>query len=83
LTFNFLSTHRHGQQELYFLTQHIDQFVNQILGIADTLLEIVNVKSLHLPFPLSIPMSDIDELKRAFGVKTQYYLTKPAKVTGI
>jgi hypothetical protein len=70
---NFLSTHRHGQQELYFLTQHIDQFANQILGIADTLLEIVNVKSLHLPFPLSIPMSDIDELKRAFGIKTQYY----------
>jgi hypothetical protein len=70
---NFLSTHRHGQQELYFLTQHIDQFANQILGIADTLLEIVNVKSLHLPFPISVPMSDFDELKRAFGIKTQYY----------
>jgi hypothetical protein len=70
---NFLSTHRHGQQELYFLTQHIDQFANQILGIADTLLEIVNVKSLHLPFPFSIPMSDIDEVKRAFGIKSQYY----------
>jgi hypothetical protein len=70
---NFLSTHRHGQQELYFLTQHIDQFAGLILGIADTLLEIVNVKSLHLPFPISISMSDIDELKRAFGIKTQYY----------
>jgi hypothetical protein len=70
---NFLSTHRHGQQELYFLTQHIDQFANQILGIADVLLEIVNVKSLHLPFPISVPMSDIDEVKRAFGIKTQYY----------
>jgi hypothetical protein len=70
---NFLSTHRHGQQELYFLTQHIDQFAGLILGIADTLLEIVNVKSLHIPFPISIPMSDVDELKRAFGVKTQYY----------
>jgi hypothetical protein len=70
---NFLSTHRHGQQELYFLTQHIDQFANQILGIADTLLEIVNVKSLHLPFPISVPMSDIDEVKRAFGIRTQYY----------
>jgi hypothetical protein len=70
---NFLSTHRHGQQELYFLTQHIDQFANQILGIADTLLEIVNVKSLHLPFPISVPMSDIDEVKKSFGVNTQYY----------
>jgi hypothetical protein len=70
---NFLSTHRHGQQELFFLTQHIDQFANSILGVADTLLEIVNVKSLHLPFPISIPMSDVDELKRAFWIKTQYY----------
>jgi hypothetical protein len=70
---NFLSTHRHGQQELYFLTQHIDQFANQILGIADVLLEIVNVKSLHIPFPISVPMSDIDEVKRAFGINTQYY----------
>jgi hypothetical protein len=70
---NFLSTHRHGQQELFFLTQHIDQFASQILGIADTLLEIVNVKSLHLPFPISVPMADIDEVKRAFGIRTQYY----------
>jgi len=70
---NFLSTHRHSQQEMYFLTQHPDQFASQILGIAETLLEIVNVKSLHLPFPISIPMSDLDELKRAFGIKSQYY----------
>jgi len=70
---NWISTHRHGQQEIYFLSQHTDQFANQILGIADVLLEIVNVKSLHLPFPISIPMSDFEELKRSFGIKTQYY----------
>jgi len=70
---NWVSTHRHSQQEIYFLSQHTDQFANQILGIADTLLEIVNVKSLHLPFPISIPMSDIDELKRSFGIMNQYY----------
>ena len=70
---NWVSTHRHSQQEIYFLSQHTDQFANSILGIADTLLEIVNVKSLHLPWPISIPMSDLDELKRSFGIKTQYY----------
>lgn len=70
---NWISTHRHGQQEIYFLSQHTDQFANQVLGIADKLVEIVNVKSLELPFPISVPMADVDELKRAFGITTQYY----------
>jgi hypothetical protein len=70
---NWISTHRHGQQEIYFLSQHTDQFANQILGIADKLLEIVNVKSLNIPFPINVPMADFDELKKSFGIKTQYY----------
>jgi adenosyl cobinamide kinase/adenosyl cobinamide phosphate guanylyltransferase len=70
---NWISTHRHQQQEIYFLSQHTDQFAGAALGIADKLLEIVNVKSLDLPFPISIPMSDLDELKRSFGITTQYY----------
>jgi adenosyl cobinamide kinase/adenosyl cobinamide phosphate guanylyltransferase len=70
---NWISTHRHAQQALYFLTQHTDQFANTVLGIADELLEIVNIKSLTLAWPLSIPMADLEELKRSFGIKTQYY----------
>ena len=70
---NWISTHRHTQQALYFISQHTDQFANQVLGIADSLFEIVNVKSMFLPFPISIPMSDLEELKRCFGIKTQYY----------
>ena len=70
---NWISTHRHGQQEIYFLTQHTDQFANQVLGIAEKLLEIVNMKSLDLPWPISVPMIDIYDLKSAWGLKTQYY----------
>ena len=70
---NWISQHRHTQQVIYFLSQHTDQFAKQILGIADTLLEIVNMKSLTLPFPISVPMLDIYELKSAWGIKTQYY----------
>jgi hypothetical protein len=70
---NWISTHRHSQQELYFLSQHTDQFANSVLGIADLLLEIVNVKSLVLPWPISVPMSDFEELKRSFGITAQYY----------
>ena len=70
---NWISTHRHQQQEIYFLTQHTDQFARQILGIADKLLEIVNMKSMILPFPFSVPFQDIYDLKASFGIKTQYY----------
>jgi hypothetical protein len=70
---NFLSTHRHSHQEIYFLTQHTDQFCSQILGIAEQLFEVVNAKNMQLPFPLSLPMSDIDEVLRSFGIKNQYY----------
>jgi zona occludens toxin (predicted ATPase) len=70
---NWISTHRHQQQEIYFLSQHTDQFANAALGIADKLLEIVNIKSLKLPFPISISMEDIEVLKESFGIKAQYY----------
>ena len=70
---NWISTHRHTQQALYFISQHTDQFASQVLGVADSLFEIVNMKSLFLPFPISVPMSDLDELKRSFGITTQYY----------
>ena len=70
---NWISTHRHSQQSIYFVSQHTDQFANQVLGIADKLLEIVNLKSFDLPFPISVPMEDFYELRSAFGIKTQYY----------
>lgn len=70
---NYLSMHRHEGQELYFLSQHTDNFANQILGMADTLWEIVNMKNMFIPFPVNVPMADLDTVKRAFGIKTQYY----------
>ena len=70
---DWISQHRHTQQVIYFLSQHTDQFARQVLGVADHLFEIVNLKSLVLPWPISVSMADIDELKRAFGIKTQYY----------
>lgn len=79
---NWLSTHRHGQQEIYFLTQHTDQFASSILGIADTLFEIVNVKTAFLRWPISVPMADVDTLKRSFGIKTQYYQANEGKYRG-
>lgn len=36
-------------------------------------MEVVNAKSFDLPWSISVPMSDVDELKRSFGITTQYY----------
>ena len=79
---NWISTHRHSRQEIYFLTQHNDQFASTVLGIADLLLEIVNLKSLVLPWPVNVPMSDFDELKRSFGITTQYYQSNVGNFRG-
>jgi hypothetical protein len=79
---NWLSYHRHGKQEIYFLTQHTDQFANSMLGTAEKILEVVNVKSLVLPWPISLPMSDIDELKQSFGISTQYYKVNDGNLRG-
>jgi hypothetical protein len=69
-------------QDLIFLTQHIENFAVQILGIADGILEVVNLKSQFLPFPLNIPVSDLDVIKESFGVKTQYYVVNHGKLRG-
>jgi len=37
------------------------------------LMEVVNAKSFVLGWPVNVPMMDIDELKRSFGINTQYY----------
>lgn len=70
---NYLSMHRHNQQDIYFLSQHTDQFASQALGIADTLLEIVNAKNMVLRFPINIPLADFDVVKESFGIRNQYY----------
>jgi hypothetical protein len=69
-------------QDLIFLTQHIENFAVQILGIADGLIEVVNLKNQFLPFPFNIPVSDLDVIKESFGIKTQYYVVSHGKFRG-
>jgi hypothetical protein len=79
---NWISTHRHYNQDLIFITQHIENFAVQILGIADTLMEVVNLKNQFLPFPFNVPVSDLDVIKEAFGIKTQYYVVNIGNFRG-
>ncbi|MGL4941804.1 MAG: zonular occludens toxin domain-containing protein [Thermoguttaceae bacterium] len=70
---DWLSTHRHQRQDITLITQHTDNFERAILTIADTLWEVVNIKNKSLPFPLSIPIADLDVVRGAWGLSTQFY----------
>jgi len=70
---NWLSTHRHKGQDVIFLTQHTDNIATSVLRLAEKCYEITNAKSQSLPFPLSIPLSDVDVVREAWGYETQLF----------
>jgi zona occludens toxin (predicted ATPase) len=70
---NYISTHRHRQHDLIFLTQHIDNVSVEIKKQAEQIFEVCNVKSMKLGFwPFTIPMADIDVVRESFGVPQQF-----------
>jgi zona occludens toxin (predicted ATPase) len=82
---NYVSTHRHRQHDLIFITQHTDSIQKSILAMAADAYHIINVKNKVIPF-LNIPFSDLDVVKESFGIQHQYiqilygnYLSKSFK----
>ena len=67
----YISTHRHRQHDLIFLTQHTDNINKVCLNMAADAYHVINIKGRVLPF-LGIPFADIDVVKEAFGYKQQY-----------
>lgn len=70
---NWFAEHRHKGQDVIFLSQDPTNISSQIRKIADKNLEITNAKNINLPFPLSIPGSDIDVVRQAWGFHSQYF----------
>ena len=67
----YISTHRHRQHDLIFLTQHTDNINKVCLNMAADAYHVINIKGRVLPF-LGIPFADIDVVKEAFGYNQQY-----------
>ena len=67
----YISTHRHRQHDLFFLTQHTDNINKVCLNMAADAYHVINIKGRVLPF-LGIPFADIDVVKEAFGYNQQY-----------
>lgn len=70
---NYISTHRHYQHDLFFLTQHPDNIQKSVLNMAEGCYQIQNIKGKVIPY-LGIPIVDIDEVRRAFGNEAQWAL---------
>lgn len=71
----YVSTHRHRQQDLFFLTQHPDNIQKSVLNMAEGCYHIINIKSKVIPY-LGIPIADIDQVRQSFGSNAQYALVK-------
>lgn len=69
----YFSQHRHRRHDWILITQAKNNLSNQILVLCEQAIHVFNAKTLTLPFPISIPMEDVETLLKGFGVKNQVY----------
>lgn len=77
-----LSTHRHRRQDFILLTQSLTSLSVDIRKYAENVIEVLNAKSITLPFPISIPLRDIQTLAYSFGSRRQIYRTREGLLEG-
>lgn len=77
-----LSTHRHRRQDFILLTQSLTSLSVDIRKYCENVIEVLNAKSLTLPFPISIPLRDVQILAAAFGSRRQIYRTREGLLEG-
>ncbi|MDR0337399.1 MAG: zonular occludens toxin domain-containing protein, partial [Planctomycetaceae bacterium] len=69
---NYVSTHRHRQHDLIFLTQHLNNITPEVKRMAEVIYEVLNVKNMSLGiWPFIVQMSDIDTVREAWGYPVQ------------
>lgn len=67
----YVSMHRHNQHDIILLSQHVDNVNVEVKKQIETIYEVLNLKSQKLPWPISIPLSDIDVVREAWGCPQQ------------
>jgi hypothetical protein len=69
---NYISTHRHRQHDLIFLTQHLNNITPEVKRMSEVVYEVLNIKNMTFGiWPFVIQMSDIDTVREAFGFPVQ------------
>ncbi len=80
----YVSMHRHKQQDLIFMSQSITNVSTDIRKMIAVIYDVINVKDLKFgPFwPFQIPMADLDVVKEAWGMSTQFAHVKRGRQEG-
>lgn len=68
----YISTHRHRQQDLIFLTQHVDNVLVEVKKQIEQLFEVINIKTAKIGWWLfSINLADVDTVRESWGMPSQ------------
>lgn len=78
----YFSLHRHKKHDWIFITQSLLSLSVNVRRVSEKVTETLNSKALTLPFPFSIPMSDIQTLLLGFGVQNQVYRVREGRLDG-
>lgn len=78
----YFSLHRHKKHDWIFLTQNLMSFSISVRRVSEKIVECLNTKQLSLPFPLSIPIRDIQTLLLGFGIQNQVYRVREGRLDG-
>ena len=78
----YFSLHRHRKQDWIFLTQALMSLTVEVRRVSEVVYEVFNAKSMTLPWPLSIPMRDVEILMKGFGVYNQVYRVRRGLLDG-
>lgn len=79
---NYMAEHRHHRHDWILITQDPSQITVAVLKQAEEVINVFNAKSTTLPFPISIPMEDVETLLKGFGVSRQMYRVKSGHYLG-
>lgn len=78
----YFSLHRHKRHDWIFLTQNLMSLSISVRRVSEKVVECLNSKSLTLPFPISIPLRDIQTLLLGFGIQNQVYRVREGRLDG-
>lgn len=79
---NYVAQHRHHRHDFVFITQDLSQISAAVVKMVEQVLNVYNAKSMTLPYPLSIPLADVETLLKGFGVSRQVYRVKVGSYVG-
>lgn len=78
----YFSLHRHKRHDWIFLTQNLQSLSISVRKVTEKVVECLNSKSLTIPFPISIPLRDIQTLLLGFGIENQIYRVREGRLDG-